>query len=111
MGMGTRATTRRERTHSGAVSFNAPTATIVTAYLTKAAGGSRKILHCSRPELTQLAEQRDLAEKKNRAYRSEVHQAAKDFWHLSSSRASEYAARRREELLKRAVDIDVGRGI
>jgi len=52
-----------------------------------------------------------LAEKKNRAYRSEVHQAAKDFWHLSSSRASEYAARRREELLKRAVDIDVGRGI
>ena len=61
--------------------------------------------------VAQLTEQLDLAERKNRAYRTEVHTAAKDFWHLSSSHASEYAARRREEILKRAVDIDCGTGI
>lgn len=61
--------------------------------------------------VTQLTDQLALAERKNRAYRNEVHQAAKDFWHLSNCHASEYAARRREEIFKRAVDIDSGRGI
>jgi hypothetical protein len=56
-------------------------------------------------------EQLELAEKKNRAYRTEVHQAAKDFWHLSSCHDSEYAPRRRDQILERAVDIDCGKGI
>jgi hypothetical protein len=53
----------------------------------------------------------DLAEKKNRAYRQEMHQAAKDFGHIANLHASEYAARRREDIFKRAVDIDYGKGI
>jgi hypothetical protein len=61
--------------------------------------------------VSQLTEQLDLAEKKNRAYRSEVHQAAKGFWHLSNCHASEYASRRREEPSKRVLDIDCGKGI
>ena len=61
--------------------------------------------------VAQLTEQPDLAEKKTRAYRTEVHQAAKDFWHLANVHASEYPARRREELLKRAIEIDSGEKI
>ena len=62
---------------------------------------------------TQLTEELAKNEKKIRAYRNEVHQGAKDFWHLanvdaSDVHASEYAGRRREELLKRVIEMDSG---
>jgi hypothetical protein len=50
--------------------------------------------------VAQLTEQLDLAEKKTRAYRSEVHQAAKDFGHIANVHASEYASRRREATIE-----------
>lgn len=64
----------------------------------------------------QLTEELAKNEKKILAYRNEVHQAAKDFWHLanvdaSDVHASEYAGRRREELLKRVIEIDSGERI
>jgi len=64
----------------------------------------------------QLTEELAKDEKKIRAYRNEVHQAAKDFWHLtnvnaSDIHASECAGRRREELLKRVIEIDSGERI
>jgi hypothetical protein len=64
----------------------------------------------------QLTEELAKDEKKIRAYRNEVHQAAKDFWHLanvntSDIHTSECAGRRREELLKRVIEIDSGERI
>ena len=64
-----------------------------------------------RTRVYQLMDQLELAEKKNRAYRNEVHRAARDLGQMATCDASEYAQRRREEILKRAVDIDCGKGI
>ena len=39
------------------------------------------------------------------------YRAARDLGQMATCHASEYAQRRREEILKRAVDIDCGKGI
>src|SRR5215467_2899796 len=67
---------------------------------------AQSLLTCFHWDSCLIIARLDLAEKKDRAYRSEVHQAGRDFWYLSSCHASEYAARRREERFKRAVDIE-----